>query len=379
MLPQTVRLKFTLFALLTVALAVLVVISAATAYFFNMQHELSTRYYSLKVLSQEITYYDEVLTMSTLVGAYSGEKRWLERYENHAEKLDDALAKASATDPEVARFVRQTIRANQQLIEMEQQAFMLAQSDRKQEAVALIASDEYREYKQRFIDGMRSAVDRVLMETEVNLSETQRQRGSYLLVALAASFVVVIGLCIYLIRYIKATDDIIGNLVRADELSGLLNRRVFNETLEHELKRSGREGSMLMLAILDLDNFKKYNDNYGHPKGDKVISQFGRVLLQHSRRSNEAAFRIGGEEFALIATCKEAEEGIQQIVSIVEHLCELKIPHNANTPFDIATVSVGIAFSSAQTSYSPSALYQHADEALYEAKAKGKNRYVVAT
>lgn len=377
MRPGIRALKLTLFSLLTVSLVALVTLAAATSYFFNAQYTLSKRYYDLKVLSQEILFYDEVLTMSTMVSVHTKDESWHKRYQHNARLLDTALARAMDLDPLISVSIQQTADANTMLVDYEKRAFALVASEKLQEAQALLTSVEYKAAKRRFLEGITEAVSRVLAETENALDTSQANRGTYLLIGTFVSFVVVIGLWIYLVRYIRVTDRIMEDLVLEDDLTGLGNRRRFNEAFAKEIRRAYREDAFIMLAILDIDHFKRYNDTYGHPRGDEVMCDVSGLLKAANRRSTEAAFRIGGEEFAVISTCEDKHAAVQQMERVVEQVSELRIPHAHNPPYDRVTVSCGIMFASYKDNMSADELYHFADEALYLAKEQGRNRAVV--
>jgi two-component system cell cycle response regulator len=157
-----------------------------------------------------------------------------------------------------------------------------------------------------------------------------------------------------------------------DELTKLHNRRYFIEALEGEFERANRYETEIALVIMDLDLFKKINDKYGHPAGDTVLSEIGRILKEHVRR-NDIACRYGGEEFAVILPNVSRDnifavyERFREMVS--EHLFEYE-----SNQFHI-TISIGIAFGNDVKSIND--LLVHADRALYQAKDTGRNKTVI--
>ena len=157
-----------------------------------------------------------------------------------------------------------------------------------------------------------------------------------------------------------------------DELTKLHNRRYFVEALEGEFERANRYETEIALVIMDLDLFKKINDKYGHPAGDTVLSEIGRILKEHVRR-NDIACRYGGEEFAAILPNVSRDnifavyERFREMVS--EHLFEYE-----SNQFHI-TISIGIAFGNDVKSIND--LLVHADRALYQAKDTGRNKTVI--
>lgn len=159
------------------------------------------------------------------------------------------------------------------------------------------------------------------------------------------------------------------NLVIYDELTGLYNFRFFTQAIERELSRSDRYGYQLTLLLIDTDNFKKINDNYGHDKGNEVLKGLAEIIMDCIRDSDYAA-RYGGEEFVVILPQTSLEEGY-----VVAERLRQKISHCS---FDFGNVTVSIGVSTyPQPSTGRDMLVQHADMAMYEAKNKGKNRVVV--
>lgn len=374
---STKPLKVKLFTLLTIALLVLLVVAIFTAHFYNSQYTLSNRYYDIKVVSQDILYYDEVLTMSTMVGIHSADRQWYERYQQNARLLDNALDRAAKLDPSVSKFISETSEANTVLVDLEERAFVLGRNGDVEQALALIFSDQYQQGKEQFAQGIGQALNSVLKDTEIALDKSRQKRGTYLLAIMILSFVMVLGLWFYLVSYIRTTDSLMEELLIEDALTGLFNRRKFNFALAHEINRAYRNNAHVMLAILDIDHFKKYNDEYGHPQGDNVICQVGNVLKHNSRRSADSAYRIGGEEFALISTTDDKNLAVQQIENVIQEVRDLGIPHTQNGAHQRVTVSCGVAFATYDAKLTDEHLYHLADEALYKAKQSGRNCHVV--
>lgn len=375
MLEKIQNLKSALFTTLSLVLITITIVAALAIHFSNLQTALTERYYDLKIMSQEIIYYDEVLTMSALTNAYSNDDKWLRRYKKNEIQLESILKRAINYDPLVADAIRITDSANNALVDMEKEAFHLVQSNKQEQAIELLSSSQYLAFKRQYSQGIRLAMKKMLSIAERDLIESHRQKAN-VFVAVMLSFIVIFFLLwIYLLRYMRTTDKHIDNLVQYDELSGLYNRRVFNEILPLELQRCERDSNILMLVILDIDNFKSYNDTYGHPLGDSVITAVGKVLRDCTRRATESAFRIGGEEFTVIASCEEKQAALNLISKILKGVEELAIPHEKNVPFGRVTISAGAAFSSGISSTADLTLYHQADEALYKAKADGKSQF----
>ncbi len=159
-----------------------------------------------------------------------------------------------------------------------------------------------------------------------------------------------------------------------DGLTGLANRRTFDETLLQEQKRSSRVRQGMALVMIDVDFFKAYNDRYGHPAGDECLKLVADAIRDAVSRPGDLAVRFGGEEFAVLAPSVD-EEGAQAIGELIRKAVQaLAVPH-ASSPFGVITVSVGVtSATSAAFVEDRSALLAQADRALYSAKAQGRNR-----
>lgn len=160
--------------------------------------------------------------------------------------------------------------------------------------------------------------------------------------------------------------DYFVDLAVRDGLTGLFNRRYFNELVNIEINRLKRAPSSLSLLMLDIDNFKNYNDNEGHPAGDEVLKKCAKVF-RNSVRTMDIVCRYGGEEFVIILPQTD-KAGAQIIAERLRKQAELFLP---------TTVSVGIA-TLPQDAQSIEDLVQRADDALYQAKKSGKNKWCAA-
>ncbi|MFZ4623289.1 MAG: diguanylate cyclase [Rhodoferax sp.] len=157
-----------------------------------------------------------------------------------------------------------------------------------------------------------------------------------------------------------------------DVLTGLSNRRHFDEVLQSELLRVHRSGVSLSLIMLDVDHFKKFNDTYGHVAGDDCLRRIGTVIASQINRNSDIAARYGGEEFALVlpdTDCQGAAALAERIRSAVN---DLAIAHRNSSAASHVTVSLGVATVTSNTVN----LVALADSNLYKAKAGGRNRVV---
>ncbi|MEO5374873.1 MAG: diguanylate cyclase [Alphaproteobacteria bacterium] len=163
-----------------------------------------------------------------------------------------------------------------------------------------------------------------------------------------------------------------------DELTGLFNRRKFNMIFPVEIKRARRDGKALAMLILDVDHFKKYNDTYGHQAGDEALRAIGGVLRSTYKRAGDFIFRLGGEEFGSIFVAEDPKFFFQiaeQIRSLIEGL---GIPHRENSASPCVTASIGVHVCQGQGIGSQEEIYKLADQALYVAKEKGRNRVEIS-
>lgn len=162
-------------------------------------------------------------------------------------------------------------------------------------------------------------------------------------------------------------------LATTDALTGIANRRRFDETLHREWRRAMRSGEPVALLMIDADNFKHYNDVYGHHEGDACLRAIAMVLTAHTRRPNDFAARYGGEEFVLILPATDGSGAFEIASRVVDAVQALGLPHVHN-PGRVVTVSVGVAAMTPQRDSPMSVLIEAADDAMYQAKRGGRNR-----
>jgi diguanylate cyclase (GGDEF)-like protein len=166
----------------------------------------------------------------------------------------------------------------------------------------------------------------------------------------------------------------LAELALTDGLTGLLNRRGFDETLAREWRRCHRNGKPISLLMLDADHFKSYNDRFGHQAGDGVLRALGTCILAHIRRPGDVAARYGGEEFTVVLPDTDLGGAAQVAEAIRAGVEALAIPHAEGSPIAVITVSIGVSFASPGSAATADDLLAAADAALYESKASGRNR-----
>ncbi|HEY5801275.1 MAG TPA: diguanylate cyclase [Burkholderiaceae bacterium] len=168
----------------------------------------------------------------------------------------------------------------------------------------------------------------------------------------------------------------LGKLVNDDGLTGIHNRRYFDAQLELEYRRHKRHGTMLALAMIDIDQFKQYNDGYGHQRGDACLTQIAQTLSQVTRRPGEIVARYGGEEFVSILPNTPADEAERYGAVICQRVAALQLDHGFSSVCPIVTVSVGICAGVPSDEVTAERMLAAADGALYAAKQGGRNRSV---
>jgi two-component system chemotaxis response regulator CheY len=160
---------------------------------------------------------------------------------------------------------------------------------------------------------------------------------------------------------------------RRDALTGIGNRLRFQDDLQRMLDETRRYDHRFFLGLCDIDNFKKYNDTYGHLEGDKVLKSVARALSLDSR-SSDGSYRFGGEEFLVVFAEQDlpgAKTAAERLRKAVE---SLQIVHEKNPPHSLVTVSIGLAAFKATEANMVDGCLQRADEALYWSKDTGRNR-----
>jgi diguanylate cyclase (GGDEF)-like protein len=172
----------------------------------------------------------------------------------------------------------------------------------------------------------------------------------------------------------KLAEEEVLNLSRIDGLTGIANRRFFDEFLQSEWRRCGRLGLPISLLMLDIDHFKLFNDTYGHLAGDGCLKRIGESLRMFGKRPGDLVARYGGEEFVLVLS----NTGLTEAVGIAEELLEMIRRQNivfiTATLTERVTVSIGVACMAPQKDIDGTHLVQSADTMLYKAKENGRNR-----
>lgn len=172
---------------------------------------------------------------------------------------------------------------------------------------------------------------------------------------------------------LRKANEMLKELSMKDGLTCINNRRAFDERLEEEWDRAVRQKSVLSLIMLDIDNFKMFNDTYGHQAGDDCLKDVAYTAQMIAKKFGGAAFRYGGEEFSVILPNADAKEAKQAAENIREEVEKMGIPHMRSGVSPFVTVSLGVYSMSPDEQSTTKELIEGADLALYEAKRSGKN------
>lgn len=175
---------------------------------------------------------------------------------------------------------------------------------------------------------------------------------------------------------LKTVNSELENLSYMDGLTGVSNRRRFDETIETEWMRGARDGSPLSIVFIDIDYFKLFNDTYGHDEGDKCLRQVAGELSKAVGRSSDLLARYGGEEFVAILPNTDLESAVGVANAFSRAIEKLKIEHISSEISDHLTISIGLACTTPTKDSYSNELLKSADENLYEAKRSGRNKIV---
>jgi diguanylate cyclase (GGDEF)-like protein len=318
---------------------------------------------------------DERLTMSAYLAAYSGEPRWIERYEAHIPLIDKAIKSAVAIAPPGAaqRFDQATRKANDALVEMERAAFVSISQGDLPKAKAILNGAEYSAQKRILSDGSGRFLEELQAAVDADLAAL-RKRSLMWTIAIALFAASVVAWFWFRLnghlqraeRAFRAKQAEVANLALQDTLTGLANRRALHLELSKIIARAQREEREIAVLMIDLDGFKPVNDRHGHDVGDAVLQIVGERIAQNVR-ADEIAARYGGDEFSMaLYDCdkngsQRAGERVVKALSQPYALAQGEVTISA---------SVGIAhFPTDATNIDE--LLRKADQALYAAKRAG--------
>jgi diguanylate cyclase (GGDEF)-like protein len=202
----------------------------------------------------------------------------------------------------------------------------------------------------------------------------------YYSTAILGGAAVIGGISTYNLEYALRNNfletRLLNELAERDGMTGLYNRRIFDDYMERLWRQSRRERIGVAIIFVDIDFFKVYNDLYGHQAGDDCLKRVAKCIARGAKRPFDFAARYGGEEFVLVLYGPPDDYAQSVPEQIRRDVLELAIPHAGSQAAKHVTVSVGLSLASPETSRSLVGAIQTADEALYQAKREGRNRVV---
>jgi diguanylate cyclase (GGDEF)-like protein len=172
---------------------------------------------------------------------------------------------------------------------------------------------------------------------------------------------------------LKTQRDLLEQRALIDGLTGIANRRRFDQELDARWRAAQRSATPLSLVLIDVDHFKQFNDSYGHGAGDDCLRRVAGAIAACCSRSGDLAARYGGEEFALILPGAAAEPQLRRLLQSIRGL---GIPHRASSAADVVTASVGVVEVVPQAAATAQQALEQADRQLYAAKQEGRNRCI---
>jgi len=173
---------------------------------------------------------------------------------------------------------------------------------------------------------------------------------------------------------LKAQSDLLRSMAFIDGLTGVANRRRFDESFMTEWRYCRRHKIPLALFLIDIDHFKKYNDCYGHLEGDVCLQEVASILQSNLGRPHDLVARYGGEEFACILPGIDASGALHKANAMLQAIRERRIPHPTSETAPFVTVSLGVAVIIPDKTLEPNQLIAQSDARLYQAKQRGRNQ-----
>lgn len=238
----------------------------------------------------------------------------------------------------------------------------------KDRELFLVQKDQFYEGKVKCADG--------------TTREYQFYKSSFVL---DGEIVGLVGLMLDVSDYKKALKELdeknrlLSEISITDSLTGLYNRRYFQDILEKKVCSLIRNKHPFYFAIIDIDFFKEYNDSFGHYEGDLVLEKLGKVFKESFLRSTDYLFRIGGEEFAILFDANDSKEATLVIENFRKKIEDLKIKASKNSLYEYLTVSIGLGnVKELKADTNPSIIYHEVDKLLYKSKNENRNKVTVA-
>ncbi|MFM9916579.1 MAG: putative bifunctional diguanylate cyclase/phosphodiesterase [Rhizobacter sp.] len=343
-------------------------------------HEAAASRYALaQQLEGDLRLADQQLTAAARLAAATGEKRWIDDYDNHLPELDDALARAKALAPPEAaeRFDLQTQQAHEELASMRESAFEAVSVGAVNVARTIFDGERYRNRSQLLASATSELTATTIEVTRGELAALKLRE--FLLGALELLGPLLLGVALWrrLTRRLDKSraffldaEDRMQRLASSDLLTGLANRTALHDAMATALARSARGGHRMAVLMIDLDRFKPINDRHGHMIGDLVLKEVAH-RLRTCLRGGELQARYGGDEFVVVI--EETGDPADA------HAVAQRIVQTLGQAMKIDALSLGIGASVGIARYPDDArtedeLLRKADSALYRAKASGRGQ-----
>ncbi len=174
-----------------------------------------------------------------------------------------------------------------------------------------------------------------------------------------------------------STKTLKDNAVK-DSLTKLYNRCAFDEMVQHNIDIARRYDTYITYLMIDIDHFKEYNDTYGHMSGDDTLCKVAKCLQSHTKREDDHAFRIGGEEFTVIAIGLNVEKSLEYANLIRKDILALEIEHSKNSAHQFLSISLGVYVAKGDEINTKEQMYSSSDKALYISKNNGRNQVTLS-
>ena len=331
---------------------------------------------------ENILLYDEVLTMSASMAARTGDARWIERFNKYEPLLLQAIEQAlnAANGEAIRNAISYTERANGVLIGMEKNSFELVKQGDLQAAWKIISSEEYKQQKKIYAQGIKDATEALRNETALHIESTH-SRLFYNLTGSVIAFAVMILIWLIVWNMVKSWQTIqlkhqkkLNDLATHDELTGLPNRTLLINRLKQAVVQEQRRHMDLAVVFMDLDGFKSVNDQYGHAIGDRLLQMIAN-RLKLSIRQGDTVSRFGGDEFVIMLMDIENETGLKELLKRIQ--TDIRKPVLIDDYKINITTSLGVSICHCKSYIEAEQLIRQADHAMYQAKKLGKNRYMI--
>jgi len=193
--------------------------------------------------------------------------------------------------------------------------------------------------------------------------------------------ILIVLMVIYYFKFLQKKENELNEvyseikrIATLDALTDLYNKRYYLENAPKQVQKASRYNRYISFILIDVDNFKNYNDNYGHLLGDKILSKLATTMQSIFQRSIDCCYRVGGEEFLIITESNDQSNALLMAEKLQNTINSMAIEHLFNENFNILTVSIGVCTQLATKKTSIEKLYDNSDKALYKSKNNGRNQ-----